>query len=73
MILACAKLLGAGMASVGLAGAAVGIGIVFGCFLLSLSRNPSLQATLFRYTLMGFALTEAMALFTLMLTFIILT
>jgi F-type H+-transporting ATPase subunit c len=66
------KLIGAGLATIGLIGAGVGIGIVFGSLLLSFSRNPSLKQQLFAYALLGFALTEAIALFALMMAFIIL-
>jgi F-type H+-transporting ATPase subunit c len=72
MIVTAAKLIGAGVATVGLAGAGVGIGIVFGAFVLGISRNPSLEQKMFRYCIMGFALTEAMALFVLMMAFLIL-
>ena len=72
MILQAAKLIGAGAATVGLAGAGVGIGTVFGAFIIGMSRNPSLEQKLFRYTIMGFALTEAIALFALMMAFLIL-
>jgi len=67
-----AKFIGAGMASVGLAGAGAGIGIIFGCLLLSISRNPMLRKELMRNALLGFALTEATALFSLMMAFLIL-
>ena len=72
MIVNAAKLVGAGVATVGLAGAAAGIGIVFGAFVLGVARNPSLEQRMFRYCIMGFALTEAMALFVLMMAFLIL-
>lgn len=72
MIVSAAKLLGAGMATIGLAGAGVGIGVVFGAFVIGVSRNPSLEQKMFRYCIMGFALTEAMALFVLMMAFLIL-
>jgi len=72
MIVNAAKLLGAGMATIGLTGAGIGIGIVFGAFVVGMSRNPSLEQKMFRYTIMGFALTEAMALFVLMMAFLIL-
>lgn len=52
MILQAAKLIGAGAATIGLAGAGVGIGTVFGAFIIGMSRNPSLEAKLFRYTIM---------------------
>lgn len=72
MLLQAAKLIGAGAATVGLAGAGVGIGTVFGALIVGLSRNPSLEQKLFRYCVMGFALTEAIALFALMMAFLIL-
>jgi F-type H+-transporting ATPase subunit c len=66
------KLIGAGLATISLAGAGVGIGIVFAGFLLSLSRNPKEEKKLLGFALLGFALTEAIALFGLMVTFLIL-
>jgi len=72
MIVSAAKLIGAGVATVGLAGAGIGIGVVFGAFVLGVARNPSLEQKMFRYCIMGFALTEAMALFVLMMAFLIL-
>lgn len=65
------KTIGAGLATFGLAGAGVGIGFVFGSFLKSLARNPGLQKELFAFALLGFALTEAIALFSLMMSFLI--
>jgi hypothetical protein len=44
----------------------------FGAFPVALSRNPSLAGLLFRYALLGFGLTEAIALFGLMVVFLIL-
>ena len=67
-----AKLIGAGCATIALAGAGAGIGIVFGSFINSVARNPSLTKTLFGYAILGFALTEAIALFALMMAFLIL-
>jgi F-type H+-transporting ATPase subunit c len=55
-----------------LIGAGAGVGTVFGSFVLALSRNPSIQQELFKYTILGFALTEAMGLFCLMMAFLIL-
>ena len=72
MLLQAAKLIGAGAATIGLAGAGVGIGTVFGAFIIGMSRNPSLEQKLFRYCIMGFAMTEAIALFALMMAFLIL-
>ena len=58
--------------STGLAGAGVGIGSVFGALVLGTSRNPSLKDELFKIALIGFALTEAIALFALMIAFLVL-
>ena len=49
-----------------------GIGIVFGSLIHSVSRNPSLSKQLFGYAILGFALSEAMALFALLVAFLIL-
>jgi F-type H+-transporting ATPase subunit c len=72
ILLEASKLIGAGVATVGLAGAGIGIGSIFAALLTSLSRNPSLKPELFRLAIFGFALVEAMALFTLMMSFLIL-
>ena len=70
MIVQAAKLIGAGAATIGLAGAGAGIGTVFGALITGVSRNPSLQNELFRLAIMGFALSEATALFALKHTII---
>lgn len=72
MSLQSSKLIGAGLATISLSGAGVGIGIIFGLLLTSLSRNPFLNKQLFSYAILGFALTEAIALFGLMMAFLIL-
>ncbi len=72
MLLQAAKCGGAGLATIGLAGAGVGIGTVFGALVIGISRNPSLKDELFKTAILGFALTEAIALFSLMMAFLIL-
>ena len=72
MLLKSSKLIGAGLATIALSGAGVGIGVVFGSLVVSIARNPSLLKQLFTYALLGFALTEAIALFGLMMSFLIL-
>lgn len=67
-----AKLIGAGLATIGLAGVGAGIGTVFASLISSVTRNPSLTKQLFSYAILGFALTEAVALFALMIIFLIL-
>nr|CAD7202789.1 unnamed protein product [Timema douglasi] len=58
-----AKFIGAGAATVGVAGSGMGIGVVFGSLMLGYARNPTLKQQLFSYAIIGFALTEAMGLF----------
>jgi len=66
------KLLGSGLATIGLVGAGVGVGVVFGSLVSSLARNPGEYDLLFRNALLGFALTEAVGLLALMMAFLIL-
>ena len=72
MLLQAAKFVGAGIATIGLAGAGVGIGMVFSALILGISRNPSLKDEMFKMAILGFALTEAIALFVLMIVFLLL-
>merc|ERR1712179_8140 len=65
-----AKFIGAGAATVGVAGSGAGIGSVFGSFIIGYARNPSLKQQLFSYAILGFALSEAMGLFCLMMAFL---
>ena len=62
MLLQAAKYIGAG----------VGIGTGFGALVLGIARNPSLKDELFKMAILGFALTEAIALFALMIVFLLL-
>lgn len=72
MIIQAAKMIGAGIATVSLAGSGVGIGVIFAGLILGIARNPSLVRVMFIYTILGFALTEAIALFGLMMSFLLL-
>jgi F-type H+-transporting ATPase subunit c len=60
-----AKIIGTGLATIGLAGAGVGIGVVFGALIIGVSRNPTLRSQLFSYAILGFAFAEATGLFAL--------
>jgi len=71
-LVAAAKYIGAGVAVSGVIGAGVGIGVIFAGYLLAYARNPYLQNALFRYLILGFALTEAMGLLAIMMAFLIL-
>merc|ERR1712018_530611 len=67
-----AKFIGAGAATVGVAGSGASIGTVFGSLIIGYARNPSLKQQLFSYAILGFALSEAMGLFCLMMAFLLL-
>merc|ERR1711963_76881 len=49
-----AKFIGAGAATVGVAGSGAGIGSVFGSLIIGYARNPSLKQQLFSYAILGF-------------------
>ena len=67
--LQAAKFTAAGLALIAMGGAGVGIGVIFGCFLLAVAIAPDKEDALFGYALLGFALTEAVVLFSLMMSF----
>jgi F-type H+-transporting ATPase subunit c len=67
-----ARRIGSGLATAGLGGVGTGIGLVFGALINGFSRNPSLKDDLFSYAIFGFALTEAIGLFALMIAFMLL-
>ena len=51
-----AKLIGAGLATIALAGVGVGIGNIFGSFVSGALRNPEAAPRVFGNVLLGFAL-----------------
>jgi len=71
-MLMAAKLVGAGLATIALAGAAIGVGLIFAALINGTSRNPSLKSELFNQAILGFALTEALGSFALMMALIFL-
>jgi len=71
-LIIASKNIGAGLATIGLVGAGVGVGVVFGSLVVGLARNPQLNQQLFQYAILGFALTEAVGLLALMMAFLIL-
>ena len=50
----------------------VGIGNIFSTLVASIARNPAARDQVFGIGMLGFALTEAVALFALLIAFIIL-
>jgi len=58
-----AKYIGAGLATIGMGGAGIGVGIIFGNYLSGALRNPSAAAQFFPNVIFGFAVTEALGIF----------
>ncbi|WP_417457709.1 F0F1 ATP synthase subunit C [Kordiimonas sp.] len=67
-----AKMIGAGIATLALAGVGIGLGNIFGSFLSGALRNPSAAPKVFGNLLLGFALTEALAIFALLIAILLL-
>ncbi|MBC7135820.1 ATP synthase subunit C family protein [Oceanibaculum nanhaiense] len=67
-----AKMIGAGLAVIALMGVGVGIGNIFSTLIASIARNPAARSEVFPIGILGFALTEAIALFALLIAFLIL-
>ena len=72
MEIAAAKLIGAGLAVIGLGGVGSGIGNIFATFIASVARNPAAEARVKTTMWVGFALVEAVALYALLIALIIL-
>ena len=67
-----AKFIGAGLAVIALAGVGIGIGNIFSSLVSSIARNPAARGEVFGIGILGFALTEAIALFALLISFLLL-
>ncbi|GAN52830.1 ATP synthase subunit C family protein [Tanticharoenia sakaeratensis] len=67
-----AREIGAGIAVIALAGVGIGLGNIFSTLVSSIARNPAARPHVFALGMLGFALTEAVALFALLIAFLIL-
>jgi F-type H+-transporting ATPase subunit c len=67
-----AKMIGAGLAAIALAGVGVGIGNVFSALVSSIARNPAARDQVFGIGMLGFALTEAVAFYALIVSLLLL-
>ena len=67
-----ARYIGAGIAVIALLGVGIGIGNIFATLISSVARNPASRNQVFGIGILGFALTEAVALFALLIAFLIL-
>ena len=67
-----AKYIGAGIACIGMGGAGVGVGTIFGHYLAAALRNPSAAQGQFGNLIFGFAVTEALGIFSLLIALLLL-
>jgi F-type H+-transporting ATPase subunit c len=67
-----AKLIGAGIACIGVGAAGIGVGNLFGQFLAGALRNPAAADGQFGRLIFGFAVTEALGIFSLLIAFLLL-
>ncbi len=67
-----AKYIGAGLAAIGTGAAGIGVGTLFGQFLNGALRNPSAVEGQFGRLIFGFAVTEALGIFALLISFLLL-
>lgn len=72
MDIEAARMIGAGLAVFALLGVGLGLGNIFSAWVNAIARNPSVKDQLFSVVMLAFALTEAVALFALLIAFLIL-
>ncbi len=62
-----ARYIGAGLAALGMFGAGIGVGNVWSSYFQALARNPAAKEEIGATVFIGFAATEAIALFGLII------
>ncbi len=72
MDIGAAKMIGAGLATFSLLGVGLALGNLFSTLISSIARNPSAKNDLFPIGLLGFALTESIALLAFIVAMLIL-
>lgn len=66
------KYIAIGLMAFGMMGAAIGVGNIFAAAVNGIARNPAAEAKIFKSTIIGAALAEAMGLFALVVGFMLL-
>ena len=69
---ALGQYIGAGLATLGMGGAAIGVGNIFAQYLAGALRNPSAADGQFARLIFGFAVTEALSIFSLLVALLLL-
>jgi len=72
MEIEAAKLIGAGLAAIGMIGAGIGVGNVWSSYYNAIARNPASKDDIGANIWIGFAVTEAIALYALIIALIVL-
>jgi|TARA_R110002072_G_scaffold4706_9_gene32897 F-type H+-transporting ATPase subunit c len=72
MEIEAAKMIGAGLATLGMIGAGLGVGQVWGSYFNAIARNPASKDEIGANIWIGFAVTEAIAIFALVVSLLIL-
>jgi F-type H+-transporting ATPase subunit c len=67
-----AKMIGAGLAAIGMIGSGIGVGNIWANLIATVGRNPAAKSSVELYGWIGFAVTEAIALFALVVALIVL-
>ena len=73
MDMSAAKMIGAGLAMLALLGVGIGLGNIFSNLITAIARNPSAKDDVMKVGLIGFALTESIALLAFVMALIILS
>ncbi|HLO77785.1 MAG TPA: F0F1 ATP synthase subunit C [Magnetospirillum sp.] len=67
-----AKFIGAGLAAIGMIGSGIGVGNIWSNLIAAVGRNPAAKPNVELYGWIGFAVTEAIALFALVVALMVL-
>lgn len=73
MDLTALKFVGVGLTAMGMAGAAIGVGLIFAAILSGVARNPATEAKLVKWGIVGAALAELMGLLAFVIAMIVLS
>ena len=65
-----AKMIGAGLAAMGVIGAGIGIGNVWASWISAVARNPAARAGIQTLLVLCLAFIESLAIFTLLIIFV---
>ena len=71
-LLLLGKYIGAGIATLGMLGAAIGVGLIFSAALQAIARNPGKEGSIKGFALLGMALAEFMGLLAFVVAILVL-